>query len=128
MTRNTTRIWLAAALTAVVGLFVWAYASYDPASSIWFPRCPFKLVTGLDCPGCGSQRSIHALLTGDIAGCWSANPMVLLLTPLAALCFVAEWWKTPRLEPLRRVVLSPYVAWALLVLAIAWTVARNIWG
>lgn len=29
--------------------------------------CPFKQMTGLDCPGCGFQRSVVALLKGDIS-------------------------------------------------------------
>ena len=28
--------------------------------------CPFKYLTGIDCPGCGFQRSVVALLQGDI--------------------------------------------------------------
>jgi hypothetical protein len=28
--------------------------------------CPFKALTGIDCPGCGFQRSVIALLQGDI--------------------------------------------------------------
>ena len=28
--------------------------------------CPFKKLTGLDCPGCGLQRSIVSLLKGDV--------------------------------------------------------------
>jgi len=28
--------------------------------------CPFKRLTGIDCPGCGLQRSIIALLQGDL--------------------------------------------------------------
>lgn len=27
--------------------------------------CPFKSLTGIDCPGCGIQRSILALVQGD---------------------------------------------------------------
>jgi hypothetical protein len=27
--------------------------------------CPFKYLTGIDCPGCGFQRSVIALLKGD---------------------------------------------------------------
>ncbi|MBX2845190.1 MAG: DUF2752 domain-containing protein [Saprospiraceae bacterium] len=29
-------------------------------------RCPSKLVTGADCPGCGIQRAIVLLLKGNI--------------------------------------------------------------
>ncbi|MBC7566698.1 MAG: DUF2752 domain-containing protein [Pedobacter sp.] len=28
--------------------------------------CPFKSHTGLDCPGCGFQRSVIALVKGDL--------------------------------------------------------------
>jgi hypothetical protein len=28
--------------------------------------CPFKELTGYDCPGCGMQRSFIALLKGDV--------------------------------------------------------------
>ena len=28
--------------------------------------CPFKKLTGFDCPGCGFQRSLIALLQGDV--------------------------------------------------------------
>ena len=28
--------------------------------------CPFKYVTGIDCPGCGFQRTVLALLQGDM--------------------------------------------------------------
>jgi len=27
--------------------------------------CPFKYLTGVDCPGCGFQRSVLALIQGD---------------------------------------------------------------
>ena len=29
------------------------------------PKCSFKLLTGLSCPGCGLQRAVHALLNGE---------------------------------------------------------------
>jgi hypothetical protein len=28
--------------------------------------CPFKYITGIDCPGCGFQRSVLALIQGDL--------------------------------------------------------------
>ena len=31
--------------------------------------CPFKAITGLDCPGCGFQRSVIALVQGN----WSQS-------------------------------------------------------
>ncbi|AYL99505.1 DUF2752 domain-containing protein [Mucilaginibacter celer] len=28
--------------------------------------CPFKYLTGIDCPGCGFQRSVIALIQGNV--------------------------------------------------------------
>ena len=39
--------------------------------------CPFKWLTGCDCPACGTQRSIIHLLRGEIQLSWQANPLGL---------------------------------------------------
>ncbi|MDE5840938.1 MAG: DUF2752 domain-containing protein, partial [Muribaculaceae bacterium] len=49
------------------------YYFFDPVEAGWMPRCIWKVTTGTDCPGCGSQRMAHALMHGDIAGAWRAN-------------------------------------------------------
>lgn len=50
--------------------------------------CPFKSMTGIDCPGCGMQRSIIKLLEGDIVQSVSFHPAgasTLLMIVLLAL-------------------------------------------
>jgi hypothetical protein len=37
-------------------------------------RCPFKQYFGIDCPGCGFQRSILALFEGDVLGSFKLYP------------------------------------------------------
>lgn len=44
--------------------------------------CPFHVITGLQCPGCGVTRMCLALLRLDVSGAWKANPVLLLLLPL----------------------------------------------
>ncbi|WP_316816986.1 DUF2752 domain-containing protein [Pedobacter nyackensis] len=44
-------------------LSVWSYL-LGQADNFFLP-CPFKVLTGLDCPGCGFQRSFVALLKGQ---------------------------------------------------------------
>ena len=46
--------------------------------------CAFREHAGLDCPGCGLQRSILALLEGDLAESIVLFPALL---PLAAMFF-----------------------------------------
>jgi hypothetical protein len=84
----------------------------------WFPPCPFKLLTGWDCPGCGGLRMTHDLLHGDLGGALADNAFVVVGTPVLGL-----WWLWRRREG--RPVLTPAALVAVLVAAVAWTVLRN---
>ena len=59
----------------VSGLLIYYYL--DPAQYVFIPKCPVKLITGLDCPGCGFQRALHAFLHGNIREGISYNPFIL---------------------------------------------------
>lgn len=41
--------------------------------------CQLKSHFGIDCPGCGLQRSVIALLKGDIAAGWHFYPPVFFI-------------------------------------------------
>lgn len=58
------------------------------------PPCPFRSLTGLDCPFCGGTRATRELLTGDVSGALDYN----LLVPLMALVAVGLglWWLVSR--------------------------------
>lgn len=64
------------AIAVVVIILLFVYAWVDPESTVWgnfFPKCPVKLLTGLQCPSCGIQRAAHALLHGDFYGALKQN-------------------------------------------------------
>ena len=46
----------------LVLLLVSLYYFFNPTVSNFFPKCPFHTITGLYCPGCGSQRAIHDMM------------------------------------------------------------------
>ena len=54
---------------------------FDPAETSFFPACPFHLITGLHCPGCGSLRAVHQLLHGNILNALDLNPLMVLFLP-----------------------------------------------
>jgi hypothetical protein len=49
--------------------------------------CPFALLTGTACPGCGLTRAVAWLVRGDLGAALSLHPLVLL----AAAWAVAGW-------------------------------------
>lgn len=105
------------------------YFLVDPARSGWIPKCPFHLLTGLDCPGCGSQRMIHALLHGDLAGAWQANPFLLLCLPLIFALIILEVLhrRNPQqYNTLYRRVYGPATAPVVAIALIAWGIGRNL--
>lgn len=83
------------------------------------------VLTGWDCPGCGSQRAIHALLHGDLAGAFGANALLVVLAPFIVLLAVSEFI-LPSGSRLFRILHSPKLILALAVVILGWGVARNL--
>ena len=92
-----------------------------------FPKCPFRLLTGLQCPGCGSQRALHALLHGDIAGAWRFNAMLVAFIPVLAVMIPVQLLRRSHPQLYQRVFGTP-VIWGTFIAVMAWWIARNIWG
>jgi len=55
------------------------YVFYNPTDTNVFPKCPFYMVAGIYCPGCGSQRAAHQILNGNIIEGIRHNYMIALL-------------------------------------------------
>lgn len=118
---------LAAAVIAVIAVIaaVVFYATVDPSSTRWAPRCMLRSLTGYDCPGCGLQRAIHALLHGDIAAAWHYNPFLFFILPVGLTYSVVELTDN-RFPRLRRIMFAPATLIALCVVTIAWWIGRNL--
>jgi len=94
----------------------------DPHSPEFvFPACPFKALTGWNCPACGGLRMTHDVLHGDFAAAVVDNVFLLVGLPLLAAWLLVRW----RLgQPL---MAKPAIV-AIAVGVIAWTVVRNLPG
>lgn len=75
-------------ITIVITLFGGLYYFIDPSKYQLMPKCPVKLLTTLDCPGCGFQRALHATLHGHLEEAISYNPFLLVAIPIICIwCF-----------------------------------------
>lgn len=87
------------------------------------PKCVFKSLTGWDCPGCGTQRAIHAMANGEISRAWSLNPMLFFAIPLVILYFISEYKGKGRLYDILHNWLT---AMTIALLIILWWIGRNV--
>ncbi|MEU8199699.1 DUF2752 domain-containing protein [Streptosporangium sp. NPDC049046] len=106
----------------------------DPNEPGHYPPCPFLLLTGLYCPGCGGLRTVYALAHGDPVAALGLNPLVVLMVPVLVLLWgrwaLRAWsvggsagksgggpgWKSIR----------PVYVWLLLALMVVFWIVRNL--
>jgi hypothetical protein len=55
--------------------------------------CPFKYLTGIDCPGCGFQRSVLALIRGDLHKSLTLYPAAIPLILLSIYLILDKYFK-----------------------------------
>ena len=61
---------------------------FEPGKSGFFPGCPFRLLTGFTCPGCGTTRALHQILHGHFDIAFTLNPLLLLAIPFFLFAFI----------------------------------------
>ena len=86
-----------------------------------YPLCPFKWLTGWNCPFCGGLRMTHDLLHGDLAPSINDNLFLLVGIPLLA------GWVLMRLRHGKSSLPRPAVL-TIAAAAMVWTVLRNLPG
>jgi len=103
------------------------YYTYNPSSYSIFPKCPFLLLSGYKCAGCGSQRAIHSLLNIDIASAFRYNLFLVLSIPIILVLIWAEYNRI-RLPKLYARIHNSRNIISYLVITIFWWVIRNIYS
>jgi hypothetical protein len=122
-------------LAGAAGAAALALHVRDPHSSGSWGVCPWLLLTGTWCPGCGSLRAVHDLTDGDVAAAVSSNLLLVLALPVLVLLW-ARWtqraWSGTGSTPASpsAVAVSPRRAQVLValfaVVAVVFGVLRNL--
>ena len=110
----------ALAILACVAFLAHLYV-HDPEKG-GFISCPFRILTGLLCPGCGSQRAIHDLMHFRLDEAARHNALLVMSLPV-----LAVQWGYARLIPTAKPLSSRNsVVWAWLLLTVGWSICRNL--
>jgi hypothetical protein len=104
------------------------YFLFDPGSSSLFPKCPFLLLTGLECPGCGSQRAVHELLNMNFLAAIRSNALVVVSIPYIITGIILEISdiQTPQIDRLRNTLYGVRAIYIVLTVIIAFWIIRNL--
>lgn len=110
----------------VLGASVLLHAR-DPHEGGSYGFCPWLVLTGSYCPGCGGLRAVNDLTRGDLAAAASSNVLFVSTIPLILYFWVR--WFADRWNGVRRVTDSRRaVRWsvAFAAVVVSFWVVRNL--
>jgi len=116
---------LAAGIRLIVGCGV-VFRIFDPSQLRFLPRCPFLVLTGFYCPGCGALRALHQLLMGNVGNALAFNPFAVLATPFLVYGGVSFLSFRVRGRYLPRIFVPARWIWGLCAAIVLFGVLRNI--
>jgi hypothetical protein len=119
-------LYFAFAVFILIALSV-VYYLFNPAKYGFFPRCPFYVLTGFDCPGCGSQRAIYCLLHGNLMDAINYNVLLVISIPFLLIHFFYKVKGLILRKDIRwGVIYHPLTPKIILVLVMVFWICRNI--
>lgn len=115
------RLSLVAAGGLTVGALAYTGLADPHRPGFLFPGCPFKALTGWNCPACGGLRMTHDLLHGDVGAAIVDNVFALVGLPALVVWMLVRWRLGKTLFPISAVV-------TIVAALVVWTVMRNLPG
>ena len=101
----------------------------DPHQTGSYGFCPFLLLTGQPCPGCGGLRAMNSLTHGDVVGALSSNAMAVVLLVVMATAWVVWLYQRWRGRQVPLLAGRSPVLWGLVAALILFGVFRwTPWG
>lgn len=113
-------------LLVLVGLLLY---SFSPADYRLWPKCPFRLLTGLNCPACGIQRFLHAFSHGRVREAVGYNYYLVYALPYTLCVLTAYFLPQSHLKERLTGIFEGKVAVGIYVVSFCvWFVVRNVCG
>ncbi len=123
------RFWLGIGVgVAMLGILIVLYF-VNPENCAYMPKCIIKLITGLDCPSCGAQRAIHAMLHGHPLQAINYNLFLIYAIPYLLLIIVFGQLARRNIGiRFHKFLNSRPMLLGFVAIYIAWFIVRNILG
>jgi len=109
---------------AAGSLFLFLFNPSNPANQ-FFPKCPFRLITGLQCPGCGTTRACYQLLHLHPVAAFKLNPLTMMTLPFLIYGLAGFTKSAISGQPQRRVFIPTFYLWTWIVAIIFFWIFRN---
>lgn len=115
-------------ISIILILLCVVYFFYDPSQYSFFPKCPLLNYTGIQCPGCGSQRALHDLFNLNFSGAIQHNFLMVLSIPYIIGGYYFELKKkwSSKEEKIRNTLYSTKAIWTVFVVVIVFWIGRNV--
>ncbi len=125
--RENGKIIFFAAIAVLLVAAIFLFYFFDPSRVSFFPRCPFLMVTGCECPGCGSQRAIHDALHLDFQAAFKHNALILFLAPYVLLgVFLQLFNAGGRFQKIENIFFGKRAALVVVSAIILYWIGRNV--
>ena len=108
-------LFLSVVFATILAVGIWAAFYFNPQSVSWIPKCPVHALTGLDCPGCGTARALHAASHGHLREAFRYNPILAVAVPFLVVIVIKPRWAK-----------KPSVSWSVFAVAVLWMLVRNL--
>lgn len=109
-----------------VALLLLIYMNINPEDSAFFPKCTFFQLTGVECPSCGIQRALHAMLNGNYRKAFLYNPFLWLALPYVVGLIYGKLFNTKFSKILWQWLSHKYSVNLYILLYMTWWIVRNI--
>ena len=90
-------------------------------------KCPFRLITGHKCPGCGASAMCLHFARGELHSAFASNPVLFFLFPLMAVCAAVKLVFVPRIMMPESKVYKAVIL-GVVVLLLGFGIVRNIFS
>ncbi len=114
-------------LPVIIIIMVTFYYFVDPLMESFPIKCVWLELTDTQCPACGFQRALHALLRGEFVRALNYNYFFVISVPYAFLAVIATWYNYNHIfDKLNRFVYHRFTLKVYICIYFFWWIFRNV--